>query len=284
MTIKIVTDSTCDLPESMTAKYGITVVPLYINFGERAYLDGVELSQEEFYQQLQNSNEFPTTAAPGLGQFRQEYERLAANGATEILSIHVSAGLSTTVNNAQLAAKEITDVPITVLDSKQLSLGIGFLAVRAAKAAAEGCSMAEIMTLLTAQIRRTHFFAVLDTLEFLRRSGRVHRLTAGLGTILQIKPLLKLQDGNITFEKVRTRKQAIKRLINLLADLIPLEQVAIVHSHALDRAEALRQQAQHLLPGDDVLTIDVSPIIGTHVGPGAAGFVCIQAEEKEMYL
>lgn len=278
MTIKIVTDSTCDLPESMTARYGITVVPLYINFGERAYLDGVELSQKEFYQQLQNYNEFPTTAAPGPEKFRRTYEKLVTTGATEILSIHVSAGLSTTVNHAQLAAKEITEIPITVLDSKQLSLGIGFLAVRAAKAAAGGHSIREIMTLLTAQIRRTHFFAVLDTLEFLRRSGRVHRLTASLGTVLQIKPVLKLQDGHITFEKVRTRKQALKRLLDLVADLMPLEQVAIVHSHALARAEELRQQALHLLPGDDILTLDVSPIIGTHVGPGAVGFVCIQAE------
>lgn len=278
MTIKIVTDSTCDLPKSITTKYDITIVPLYINFGRRTYLDGVELSQEEFYQRLQNYNEFPTTAAPGPEQFRRAYKKLAANGVTEILSIHVSAGLSATVNNARLAAKGITEIPITVLDSKQLSLGTGFLVVTAAKAVAEGCSMAEVMALLTDQMFRTHFVAVLDTLEFLRRSGRVHRLTAGLGTVLQIKPLLKLQDGNITFEKVRTRKQALKRLIDLLANLTPQEQIAVVHSHAPDRVEELRHLAQHLLPGNDVLTIDVSPIIGTHVGPRAVGFVCVQAE------
>lgn len=277
MTIKIVTDSTCDLPQSMVVKYGITVVPLYINLGHRSYLDGVELSHAEFYKQLQNGDEFPTTAAPGPEKFRQAYEQLVTGGATEILSIHVSAGLSATVNNARLAAKGIKGLPITVLDSKQLSLGMGFLVMTAAKAVTEGRSMAEIMVLLRDQMLRTHFFAILDNLEFLQQSGRVHKIVAGLGTILQIKPLFKFQNGNITFERIRTRRRAIKRLIELLATLTPLEQAAVVHSHVPNRAEEIRQQAQHFLPGDEVWTIDVSPIIGAHVGPGAVGFVCVQA-------
>ena len=253
-------------------------MPLHINLGSRSYLDGVELSQEEFYQQLQDCDEFPRTAAPGPEKFRQAYEELIINGATEILSIHVSASLSATVDHAQLAAREINTIPITIVDSKQLSLGLGFLVMTAAKAATEGRSMGEIVTLLKDQISRTHFFAILDNLEFLRRSGRVHKIVAGLGTILQIKPLFKFQNGNITYERIRTRKQALKRLLASLENMKPLEQVAIVHSHTPARAEELHFLTQYLLLMDDVLIIDVSPIIGTHVGSGAVGFVCIQSK------
>jgi DegV family protein with EDD domain len=280
MTIKIVTDSTCDLPEATVAEYGITVVPLYINFGDQSYLDGVELSRQEFYKRLPDCDPLPTTAAPGPEVFRQTYERLADEGASEVLSIHISISLSATVDVARLGAKETDAVPVTVLDSRQLSLGTGFLVLAAAKAAAEGRSMDEIISLLEEQISRSHVFAALDTLEFLRRSGRMNWAMASLGTVLQIKPLLKMYDGNPTAERVRTRNRATKRLINLLSDLVPLEKVALVHTHAPDRAEALRQQAQHLLPEGEVPSVDITPVIGAHIGPGAAGFACVAARKE----
>jgi DegV family protein with EDD domain len=280
MTIRIVTDSTCDLPEATVAEYGITVVPLYINFGDQSYLDGVELSRQEFYERLPDYETPPTTAVPGPEVFRQTYERLADEGATEILSIHISISLSTMVDVARLGAKETDAVPVTVFDSRQLSLGTGFLVQTAAKAAAEGRSMDEIIPLLEEQISRTHVFAALDTLEFLRRSGRMNRVMAGLGTVLQIKPLLKMYDGNPTAERVRTRKRAIERVISLLSDLVPLEQVALVHTHAPDRAEDLRQRVQHLLPEGEVPSVDITPVIGAHIGPGAVGFACVTAREK----
>jgi DegV family protein with EDD domain len=277
MTIKIVTDSTCDLPEAIVARYGITVVPLYINFGDQSYLDGVELSRQEFYERLPDCDPPPTTAVPGTEMFRQAYKRLADEGATEVLSIHISISLSATVDVARLAAKETEAVPVTVLDSRQLSLGTGFLVQTAALAAAEGRSMDEIIPLLEEQISRSHVFAALDTLEFLRRSGRMSRVMAGLGSVLQIKPLLKMYDGNPTSERVRTRKRVSKRLISLLSDLVPLEQVALVHTHAPDRAEDLRQQVQHLLPEGEVPSVDINPVIGAHIGPGAVGFACVTA-------
>jgi DegV family protein with EDD domain len=280
MTIKIVTDSTCDLPEAIVAEYGITVVPLYINIGEQSYLDGVELSRQEFYERLPDYESPPTTAAPGPEVFRQTYERLADEGATEVLSIHVSISLSATVDVARLGAKETDAVPVTVFDSRQLSLGTGFLVLTATKAAAEGRSMNEIIPLLEEQVSRTHVFAALDTLEFLRRSGRMNRVMAGLGSVLQIKPLLKMYDGNPTAERVRTRKRAIERLISLLSDLVPLEQVALVHTHAPDRAEDLLQRVQHLLPEGETLSVEVTPVIGAHIGPGAVGFACVTARGK----
>ena len=280
MAIQIVTDSTCDLPEAIIAEYGITVVPLYINFGDQSYLDGVELSRQEFYERLPECEPPPTTAAPGSELFRQTYERLAGEGATEVLSIHISISLSAVVDVARLGAKETEAVPVTVFDSRQLSLGTGFLVLAAAKAAAEARPMGEILALLEEQISRSHVFAALDTLEFLRRSGRMSRVMAGLGSVLQIKPLLRMYDGNPTAERVRTRSRATQRLISLLSELVPLEQVALVHTHAPDRAEELRQRVQHLLPEGEVPSVDITPVIGAHIGPGAVGFACVTARGR----
>jgi len=278
MPIRIVTDSTCDLPQALVEQSGIAVVPLFINFPDRGYLDGVEISRSEFYERLPKSNPLPTTATPNPQMFCQTYDRLAAEGATELLSIHMSISLSATVDTARLCAKDNRAVPVTVLDSRQLSLGTGLLVLKAAQAAAEGCSMGEILAMLEDQIKRTHVFAALDTLEFLKRSGRMNSAVAGLGTLLQVKPLLKMYDGKPTVERVRTSNGAIRRLIEMFSELAPFEQVAIVHTHAPERAEVLRQQVQHLLPKGEVMSLDITPVIGAHIGPGAAGFAVVTAK------
>jgi len=280
MSIRIVTDSTCDLPEAAVAEYGITVVPLYINIGDQGYLDGVELSRQEFYERLPDYDPPPTTATPGPEQFRQVYETLVAEGATEILSIHISESLSATVGMARLGAQAMEAVPVTVFDSGSLSLGTGFLVLAAATAAAEGRSIDEIIPLLEEQGSRTHVFAALDTLEFLRRSGRMNRAMAAVGSWLQMKPLLRMHDGNPTAEKVRTSEAAVKRLVSLLSDLVPLEQVALVHTHALDRAADLLGRVRHLLPQGEVLSVDITPVFGVHLGPEAIGFACVTARGK----
>jgi DegV family protein with EDD domain len=276
MTIRIVTDSTCDLPEDIIAAYGISVVPLYINFGDQGYLDGIELSRKEFYTRLPDANPLPTTATPSPQKFAQVYEKLAAEGATEILSIHISISLSATVDQARLGAQETQAVPVTVLDSGQLSLGMGRMVLTAAKAAAAGLSKDVIISLVKDQGARTHVFAALDTLEFLRRSGRMHWAVAGLGSLLQIKPLLKMHNGTPESERVRTRECAIKRVIELVEEVGPLEELALVHTHAPEEAETLRQRSAHLFPaGRAPLFAEVTPVIGTHIGPGAVGFACI---------
>ena len=281
MTIRIVTDSTCDLPEDIITAYGISVVPLYINFNHEGYLDGVELSREEFYTRLPDANPLPTTATPSPLKFTHVYERLAAEGATEILSIHVSTSLSATVDQARLGAQETTAVPVTVLDSGQLSLGMGLMVLTAARAAAAGLSKDVIVSRVKDQGARTHVFAALDTLEFLRRSGRMNWAVAGLGDLLQIKPLLKMHRGTPESEKVRTRECAIKRLIELAEGVGPLEELALVHTHAPAEAEALRQRSAHLFPaGMASLSAEVTPVIGTHIGPGAVGFACVSAPKE----
>ncbi len=275
MAIGIVTDSTCDLPKEVIRKYGIGVVPLYIHAGGRVYLDGVDLTRSEFYERLPSFHPVPTTAVPGPDVFRVEYERLAAEGASEILSIHISEKLSGMINVAREAAKETTAVPVTVFDSRQLSLGMGFLVQAAAEAAAAGRTMAEILAMLEGQIARTHVFAALDTLEFLRRSGRMNFTLATLGTLLQIKPLLKMYDGEPAAERVRTRGGAVKRLIELLLESGPYEKAAILHSAAAERAQELLDEIRNLLPAGEIWMEEINPVIGTHIGPGVIGFACV---------
>jgi DegV family protein with EDD domain len=277
MKIRIVTDSTCDLPESIIDQYGIKVIPLYINIGSRSYRDGIDLTRQEFYNHLPEYNPPPTTATPGMEAFCQVYEQLSAEGATQVLSIHISISLSATVDVARTAAQAIKTVPVTVLDSRQLSMGTGFLVEAAAKAAIEGRTMDEILMMTEDQISRTHAFAALDTVEFLRRSGRMSWSLAGLASLLRIKPLLKMYNGHPTSERVRTRSRATRKLISLLTEVSPLERVALVHTNAPEKADSLRQQVLHLLPQGEVPSVNITPVLGAHIGPGVVGFACIRA-------
>lgn len=278
MTIRIVTDSTCDLPRELIEKHHITVIPMYIHVGEQSFRDGIELSRQEFYERLPEFKPVPTTAAPGAKVFRQVYEQLAAEGATEILSIHVSVKLSAVGTIATQAALETTVVPVTVFDSRQLSLGTGFQVLAAAQAVEAGHPMSEIRSMLEDLVLRIRVFAALDTLEFLRRSGRMNFAISFLGTLLQIKPFMKMYDGNPTAERIRTRHGAVKRLIELLKESYPYEKVALLHSQAADRANALLEQVRHLLPTGEILIEEINPVLGAHIGPGVLGFACISKE------
>lgn len=278
MTVRIVTDSTCDLPAETIARYGIHVLPLYIHVGKQSYLDGIDLTRGEFYNRLPTFREHPTTAVPSMERFRVAYHTLTDEGASEVLSIHISAALSGVVDVATLAAQETTCVPVTVIDSQQLSLGTGFLVETAAKMAAAGSNAAEIQAALNDQMQRSHVFAMLDTLEFLKRSGRMSRYLAGIGTLLKVKPILTMHRGKPGSERVRTRERAMQRLVEMLSAAGPLERVAIVHTHATpERLAELRAMAGPLLPQGDILTQDITPVIGTHIGPGGVGFALVSA-------
>jgi DegV family protein with EDD domain len=280
MSIKIVTDSTCDLPEEIISEYGISVVPLYINIGDHGHLDGIEITRREFYEGLPGYDPLPTTATPGVDAFRQVYDNLATEGATQVLSIHISISLSATVDVARTAARETSSVPVTVFDSQQLSLGTGFLVMEAVKAAEQGRSMEEIVALLEEQTSRTYVFAALDTLEFLQRSGRMNAVVARLGSLLQIKPLLTMHAGEPTGERVRTRERAIQRLIQMATELGAIEKMALVHTNAPQAAQELYQRAKHLFPDEEEpLSVDVTPVLGANIGPGVIGFTCIASRK-----
>lgn len=280
MTIRVVTDSTCDIPPETAAEYGIVVVPAYINVGDQSYLDGVELSRTQFYEQLPGYRSPPTTAAPSSGSFAESYKKLAAEGATGIISIHVATSLSGVLNAARLGAEMVEDiVPVTLFDSMQLSMGLGLQAMTAAKAANEEKGLNEIITMLEERRSRTHVFAQLDTLEFLRRSGRVNWAEFGIGTLLRIKPLVHVYNGQVEMrDKIRTSKKAMAQMIEYIAELGPLESIALLHTHAPDKLEMFRQQTKHLIPsGETPLAVEVTPAIGAHVGPGGLGIACITA-------
>jgi DegV family protein with EDD domain len=277
MTIRIVTDSTCDIPSAVAAELGITIVPAYINVGDQSYLDGVDLTRQQFYTELPNYPAPPTTAAPSSGAFTEAYERLAQEGASQVISIHIASTLSAILNAARLDADATDAVPVTLVDSRQLSLGLGLLVLTAAEAAREGRSLTEIQALVESSLRRTHVFALLDTLEFLRRSGRVSWTQFGLGTLLKIKPILHVHDGEVTIvEKVRTGSRARERMVELVARLGPLQRLALLHTNAPEAAAELRQLSSHLTPaGATPQAFEVTPAVGAHIGPGAVGFACI---------
>lgn len=276
MSIRIVSDSTCDLPISVTKKYRITVLPCYIHINGESYLDGIELSRKSFYNKLKYCNSLPTTAAPGINQFINAYNELAKEGADNVISIHVSANLSNLPNVARLAAQETITVPVTVIETGQLTLGVGLLVLAAAKAAINGAPLSDIISNLKKSAVHTYTFALLDTLINLRQSGRVSHLKYRIGTLLDIKPILILNNGIIKMEMVRTRTKALNRLLELVSKLEPLEQLAVVHTNAPDRADSLCLRAQTLFPNNHIyFKEEVTPVIGAHVGPGGIGFVCI---------
>jgi DegV family protein with EDD domain len=275
MSIHIVTDSTCDLPAETIRKHEITVLPLNIHVGEQAYKDGVDISREEFYRQLPTLNPFPKTASPGPGGFEQLYQRLADQGAKAILSIHISESLSATVNEARIAAQQFTRIPVTVLDSSQLSLGTGYLVEKAAQLVAAGHSIEETLSALKEQMQRSYVFASLKTLEYLRRSGRMHTAVAHIGEFLKIKPVLHMNMGKPVVQRTRTQKNATALLMEWLEQYAPFEQLAIVHTGIQEEAEALRESVRAYWPEGDVPVLQITPVLGAHLGVGALGFACV---------
>ena len=279
MKISIVTDSTADLPVRIVKQHDIQMVPLYINIGEESYLDGIEMTREQFYVGLPNFKKHPTTAVPGIDAFLNVFNRAIKSGADAIISLHISKTLSNTVDVARLAAEKIKKIPVHVMDTGNLSLGVGLLARQAARMAEAGEKVKTILAEISDKARRTYTFAVLSTLEFLRRSGRLSNLQFGLGSLLILKPIIKMNDGVTDLERTRTIRGSNRRLLELVEEKGKLEQLAFVHTHALEKVAKLQKQAAYLVPaGETLLVGEVTPVIGSHIGPGAVGFSFIQAD------
>jgi DegV family protein with EDD domain len=280
MNVKIVADSACDVPEHLAAELDITIVPVYINIGEESYREGVDISREAFYRNLPHYTIYPTTAAPAVGTLTAVYDDLAAKGASEILSIHIASSLSATYNAARLGAESASGAAVTIFDSEQITMGSGLLVVAAAEAAAAGKSLTEIVALLQERVPRTRVFGMLDSLDSLRRSGRVNWAQFGLGTLLQIKPVMMIHRGTVSVAaKIRTRKKALAHTIELMQQMGPLERLAIIHVNDPEAAEELRQMTQDLfVTAGPPMIMGITPAIGTHLGLGAVGFACIAAQ------
>jgi len=275
MTIRIITDSTCDLPASVIDDLGIAVVPLYINIGDQGYLDGIDIGRKEFYSNLADYPVHPTTGTPGTAAFTQAFDILVDQGADEIVSIHISEKLSATIDVARTAAREFKKAKVAVRDSGQLSIGTGFQVEWAARMANDGKSLPEILEALDSLRSRTYVAAGLDTLEFLRRSGRMNRFMTGLGSLIQLKPILTMKDGEPGSDRVRTSFGVEKRLISILEARLPIERFALVHTNAHAKAEEFKKKIQKYLPEGEIFSMDITPVIGAHLGPGAIGFAIV---------
>jgi DegV family protein with EDD domain len=250
----------------------ITMIPCYINMDGESYLDAVDLSRDDFYERLVETTSPVTTSAPGTGTFVETYSRLLEAGADKIISIHISAKLSNVVNVAQLAAEEIGRNRVHVLDAGQLTIGTGLQVWEAARTAAAGLSMERILEKIKRLGQRIHTVAVVDTLEYLKRSGRLSNFQALLGALLRMKPLLAMHNDVIEMERTRTQNRAIRWLLERVTSLGPFEQVVMVHTHAQATIEALQTQIQTLYPDlATPLIVDVTPVLGAHLGPGVVG-------------
>jgi len=278
MKLGLVTDSTSDLPQYLIEQHGIEVVPCILVMEGQEYLDGQGMPRSEFYRRLPGLRPPPTTAAPSIGELTLRYRRLLAGGCEHVLSIHATGALTSIVESARQAGREF-DGRVTVVDSLSLSLGLGFQVLAAAEAAEDGLETA--LAAVESARRRLHLFAVLDTLEYARRSGRLPAALSILGGLLHIKPLIELTDGEIkTIAAVRTARQATERMAAFFHAGGAFERVAILHSNAEATAreflQRIMQESSQALPRD-ILLVNVTTVIGTHVGPNALGFAAVRA-------
>ncbi len=280
MPTRIVVDSTADIPRERAQQLGVEIVPQTVLFGDEAFLDGVELDGPAFYRKLATSRATPTTAAPSPGLFEEAYRRLIAGGATAILSLHEAAELSSTFANARSAAETVssaTGVPIDVIDSRSVSAGFGLPAELVAARAHSEDDRVALKSYAESLCSRMRLIAVLDTLEYLQRGGRIGPARALLGTVLRMKPLLEVRDGQVLpVANIRTREKAYERLGEIVASLGELEAVAVVESNP-EAGAHVRAVIEPLWKAP-VESFPLGPVVGTHAGPGAAGIAVIVKE------
>ena len=271
MGVRVVTDSACDLPQGLIDALGIEVVPLSVRFGDEEFVDREELSTDEFWDRLRASDVLPETAAPSAGAFEARFRNLVERGATGIVCINLSSRLSATMQSAQVAAAVVGgDCPIQVIDSLTCSMGLGALCLTAARRAADGDPLERIVGEVIDRRDRTRLFGALDTLEFLKKGGRIGNARALLGSMLSIKPVVEVRDGVVEEAgKVRTRSKALKTLADRVAAQ-PVDSLAVLHGQAPDLDELLDLLAP-IRPRDEIAVGVVGPVIGTHAGPAVIG-------------
>lgn len=274
--VRIVTDSSCDLTDDEVAAHGIEVVPLSIRFGSDEYEDRSELSVESFYEKLAASSVLPETAAPAPGKFEAAFRRQQEAGADAVVCINLSAGLSATMQSAQNAAVAVKDdLDVRVLDSTSVTSGLGTQVLLAAEAAAGGASADEVAALVEELAARTHVFGALDTLENVKKGGRIGGAQALLGSLLSIKPILDLSSGTVEEAgKARTRKKALEVLRDKVAEAGTIEHLCVTHGLAPEVDQMLDLLAP-LYPRDQIRVGHIGPVIGTHGGPRVMGVTWI---------
>ena len=268
MTVKIVTDSTSDLSPQVVKELGITVVPLYVNFGTESYRDGIDLTSKEFYDKLVSSETLPTTSVPSIGNFVDAYDKLA-KGTDEIMAIILSSKLSATYEAASQAVGLMKQkCRVEVIDSQWAAMAQGFIVIAAARAAKGGASFDEVVAIAQRNISRVDFRAAFDTLEYLRRGGRIGRAQAFLGSVLKVNPIITLKDGGVEpAGRTRSRAKAIEHLYDFVMSYSHIEEIAVEDTATPDEAEALVERLDSRSPKERIYRSKMTPVIGTHTGP-----------------
>jgi len=270
MTIKIVTDSTADLPPTLAQELGITVVPVYLRFGDQIYHDRVDISEDEFYDRLLHDPIHPSTTQPTPQDFTTIYQKLSQE-ADGIVSIHVTSRLSGTYNSA-IQGKELAEVgcPIEVVDSQTVSMAMGIIAIAAAKMARSGKSLQQVAAEVKQIIPNIHLLILFDTLKYLAKGGRIGKAKALLGSVLNVKPLLSIKDGELVpTGQVRTRSKGIQRLFEAVKNTAGIKDVSIAYSTTLAEAQILAERVGSIFPREQITLARVGPALGVHAGPGA---------------
>ena len=281
MPVKVVTDSTSDLPAEAARELGITVVPLYVRFGTESYRDGVDLTADEFYRKLANSPTLPTTSTPPPGVFAEVYSKLAEE-TDEILTIVISSKLSGTYQSATNAKSMVTNrCRIEVIDSQNVAMGFGLLVIAAAQAAQAGASLKEVMDLVNKGISRSHIIIYFETLKYLAKGGRIGKAQGLLGSMLSIKPILTMKDGEIApMTRVRSKAAGMEYIRNFVAGFSAIEKLAVEHCTTPDDADKLADILSASVAKENIYGSTVSPVLGVHAGPGAIAVTVLEAEKK----
>lgn len=278
MKIGVVTDSTSDLTPELVSKYDIKVVPLQVMIDKQSYRDGVDLTATDFYQKLEASTVLPTTSQPAPGVFLNCYRSLLRKF-DAIISIHITGDLSGTVRSARMAMEMLPESKIEVIDSESTSMGLGGLVVEAARAIGRGMKVNEVVKTIEDLRKKVNFLVTLNTLEYIRKGGRVSTLQAFLGSVLQIKPILKLVNGKVELvEKIRTRRGALVRIINEFKSQVAVETegiIAVMHTVAEAEAEKVKTILQETFKNAEIILNQAGPVLGTHVGPGALALISV---------
>ena len=274
MTVHVVADSVSDIPVVVAEMLGITQVPVLVQLGDETFRDRVDLQPSEFYQRVVSSKIAPKTAANAPGLYSETFERLTAGGDT-VLCTTVAAKLSGIYNSARIGAQDFGD-KVVVMDSTNVTMGEGLMAIQAARAAQKGASLAEVVELCRQLAPKVHVWAALNTLEFLHRGGRLSATQAFVGSLLQVKPILHIHDSDVAVvERIRTMRKALDKLVELVKMAGPAAEMCILHAGSEDLAKEVRSRLSDIFPADKMFYAEAGPGIGTHAGPGAVGVAAI---------
>ncbi len=278
MAVRVVTDSTADSPPTILRELDITVVPIYVVFGDRAYRDRVDMGEDEFYHKLSLDGVFPTTAVPSPKDFADVYSELAKE-TDDIVSIHLTSKESGICNSALLARDMVQKkCRVEVIDSQTISMSYGLLAMAAAREAKAGASLSQVSDMVRRSVPQTHILFMMDTLKYVVRGGRVSRTRGLLGSVLGVKPLLTLKDGHLTLSMVaRTRAKAVERLYDFAKGFRRAKEAAVPYTTDRDEAETLAGRLRLAFPKAPVHVARVGPALGTHAGPAAMGVAILEA-------